>query len=158
MSGNSYSPGGRAAAWLYGIAIGLALFSGFGQMPLYKRYYITSIPGLGWSADFLALSNLHYVAAALLLGLLAWRLSLDLRQPGAAWRWGPRSWWGWSLLGLLVISGAAKALRNLGVFLPPPLLMALDFVHLGSAMAFMFSGLASILAPRKNKHLRGGLA
>ena len=151
MSEHTYSPGGRAAVWLYGIAVGLALFSGMGQMPLYNRYYLTSVPGLGWAGNFLALSDLHYLAAALLMGLVAWRLALDLRSPGAAWSWGPRSWWGWSLIALLVISGAAKSLRNVGVFLPPVALMLLDFVHLGSAMAFMFSGLASLFMGRKAK-------
>ncbi len=158
MSKHAYSPGGRVAVWLYGIACGLALFSGFGQMPLYNRYYLTSVPGLGWTGNFIALSDLHYLAAALLLLLVAWRLSLDLRAPGAGWSWGPRSWWGWSLIALLVISGAAKALRNVGIFLPPVVLMILDFVHLGSAMAFMFSGLVSIFRPRKDSYLREGLA
>ncbi|MEW5913089.1 MAG: FeS-binding protein [Thermodesulfobacteriota bacterium] len=138
---------GRVSRWLYGLAVGVALFSGFGQMPLYKRYYLADIPGLGWSANFLLLSDLHYLAAALLLGLLAWRLSLQARQAVPAWSWGPRTWWGWGLIGLLVVSGAAKALRNYGVFLPPPLLMILDFVHLGSAMALAFTGLALLLRP-----------
>ncbi|MCF8033310.1 MAG: hypothetical protein K9K66_09320 [Desulfarculaceae bacterium] len=157
MSKHDYSPGGRVAVWLYGIAIGLALFSGFGQMPLYNRYYLTSVPGLGWSGNFIALSELHYFAAALFMGLVAWRLALDTRA-GGTWSWGPRSWWGWSLIALLVLSGGAKALRNAGVFLPPLALMLLDFVHLGSAMAFMFSGLVSLFRPRKKQYLRGGLA
>ncbi|RJX29571.1 MAG: FeS-binding protein [Desulfarculus sp.] len=138
---------GRVSRWLYGLAIGVALFSGFGQMPLYKRYYLADLPGLGWSAKFLLLSDLHYLAAALLLGLLTWRLALQARQAAPAWSWGPRTWWGWELIGLLVVSGAAKALRNYGVFLPPPLLMVLDFVHLGSAMALAFTGLALLLRP-----------
>lgn len=158
MSKHEYSPGGRVAPWLYGIAIGLALFSGFGQMPLYNRYYLTSVPGLGWSGNFIALSELHYFAAALMLGLLAWRLALDLRESNAAWSWGPRSWWGWSLLALIALTGAAKALRNAGIFLPPFWLMILDFAHLGGAMAFMFSGLVSLFRPRKDTYLRGELA
>lgn len=155
MSLSSYSPGGRVARWLYGIAVGLALFGGFGQMPIFKRYYLADIPGLAWTANYYITSDIHYLAAALLLGLLAWRLTLDARTTGAAWSWGPRSWWGWTLLGLLVVSGGAKVLRNLGVFLPPPLLMVLDFTHLGSAMTFMFTGLVVLVKPGPKTDLRG---
>lgn len=154
MSQSTLSPGGPAARWLYGIAIGVALFSGMGQMPLYKRYYLTDIPGMAWANNFFTLSDMHYLAAALLLGLLAWRLALDGRGAGGVWSWGPRSWWGWSLLGLLAASGGAKALFNYGVFIPPTLFMIITLIHMGSAMAFMFSGLVSLLRPR-NKTLRG---
>ena len=155
MNARSYSPGGRAARWFYGIATGFALFSGFGQMPIFKRYYLADIPGLAWTANYYATSDIHYLAAALLLGMLAWRLALDTRASGAAWSWGPRTWWGWTLLGLLVISGAAKVLRNMGIFLPPPLIMVLDFTHLGSAMAFMFTGLVVLVKPKPKPNLRG---
>ncbi|MCF8124439.1 MAG: hypothetical protein K9K34_18715, partial [Desulfarculaceae bacterium] len=108
-----------------------------------------------WVADFYITSDIHYLAAALLLGMLAWRLALDTRTTGSAWSWGPRTWWGWTLLGLLVVSGAAKVLRNMGIFLPPPLVMVLDFTHLGSAMAFMFTGLVGLVEPKPKSNLRG---
>ena len=154
MSKHALSPGGRAARGLYGIAVGLALFSGMGQMPIYKRYYLTDLPGMAWAGDFIILSDLHYLAAALLLGLLAWRLALDIRAAGGLWSWGPRGWWGWTLLGLLAASGGAKAIYNYGVFIPPALFMLITFIHMGSAMAFMFSGLVSLLMKRKQT-LRG---
>ena len=103
MSRPTLSPGGPTARWLYGIAIGVALFSGMGQMPIYKRYYLADIPGL---------------------------------------------------LGLLAVSGGAKALYNYGVFIPPTLFMIITLIHMGSAMAFMFSGLVSLFRARK-QNLRG---
>ena len=149
MSTHDFSPGGRAARWLYGLATGLALFTGMAQLPIMKRYYIADLPGLAWSADFFTTSDLHYLAAALLLALLAWRLSLDARLAEVTWSWGPRSWWGWGLLGLLALTGLAKAARNWGLFMPPTAMVVLDLAHLGSAMAFMFTGLASLFMGRR---------
>jgi hypothetical protein len=138
MSKNST---GGFSKLLYFIAAGVAILSGMGQMPIMKRYYIADLPLMGWSQEFYIMSDLHYLAAALLLGLLAWRLSLSRRVINMSWSWGPRTAWGWTLLTLLVISGAFKVARNAGVFLDPALLMVLDFVHLGSGMAFMITGL-----------------
>lgn len=144
---NHYAPGGRPAGWLYALACGLLIFSGLAQLPVMKRYYLADLPGLAFSADFYVTSNLHYGAAALLLGLLAWRLGLALRQTGGRWSWGPRGRWGWTLLGLLLLTGAGKALRNAGVFVWPGMMLALDLTHLGAAMAFMLAGLG-VLARR----------
>lgn len=144
MSPNIASPGGRAARWLYGLAVGVAIFTGMAQMPIMKRYYIADIPGLAWTADFYVTSDLHYYAAGLLLALIAWRVGLAVRERGQGWSWGPRTAWGWTLLGLLAITGLAKVARNAGIFLSPTLMVVLDLTHLGAAMAFMFTGLALI--------------
>lgn len=48
------------AAALSGIAL---IFSGFGEMPMYKRYLVTSIPGLGWAGDYWIHLVIHYVSA-----------------------------------------------------------------------------------------------
>lgn len=149
MSAHDYSPGGRALRWAYGLATGLAVFTGMAQLPIMKRYYIADLPGLAWSADFYITSNLHYLAAALLLALLAWRVGLGLRGERPWFSWGPRAAWGWTLLAVLAATGALKAARNAGVYLPPALLLVADFTHLGAAMAFMFTGLGSLIRDRK---------
>lgn len=55
-----------------GTAYGLVLFfitlTGFAQMPIFKRYYIADIPGLGWLAQFYVTHSLHYIFAAVLIG------------------------------------------------------------------------------------------
>jgi hypothetical protein len=137
--------------WLYYIAAGVAVFSGMGQMPILKRYYIADLPLMGWSQNVFVVSDLHYLSVALLLGLLAWRLSLSRRVLDNSWSWGPRTVWGWTLLTLLFVSGAFKVMRNTGVFLDPFLIMMLDFVHLGSGMAFMFTGLIVLLGNSRKR-------
>ncbi len=43
---------------------GLVLFlTGMFEMPMSKRYYISSLPGMGWSADYITALYLHYAAA-----------------------------------------------------------------------------------------------
>lgn len=43
---------------------GLVLFvSGMFEMPMANRYYLTSIPGLSWSGDFITSLQIHYAAS-----------------------------------------------------------------------------------------------
>lgn len=151
MSKHKNSPGGGLARWLYGLATGLALFSGMAQLPIMKRYYLADLPAMAWSADFYITSDLHYLAAILLLAVLAWRLGLDARRGGLSWSWGPRFWWGWTLLAILAITGGAKVARNAGFYLGPTTMMWLDLTHLGAAMTFMFTGLISLIAGRRGR-------
>ena len=57
----------RFTHWVTAVSIFILLFTGFGQMPIYKRYYIDQIPGLGWSSNFLTTLNIHYAAAIVLV-------------------------------------------------------------------------------------------
>lgn len=149
MSPHDYSPGGRVIRWVWGVAIGLALFSGLGQMPMTKRYYISDLPGMGWSESFYTLVDLHYLSVAVALALIFWRIGLDLRHEIRWFSWGPRSWWGWTLIALLALTGAGKVLRNLGVFVSPSNMLLLDLTHLTTAMVFMVTGLVSLIRGRR---------
>jgi len=42
----------RTIKWLFALTITAMAISGFGQMPIFKRYYIADIPGLSWTADY----------------------------------------------------------------------------------------------------------
>jgi formate dehydrogenase gamma subunit len=57
----------RFTHWVTALSILALFFSGFGQMPIYKRYFVDQIPGLGWSSNFLITLNIHYYAAAALI-------------------------------------------------------------------------------------------
>ena len=49
--------------WAIAIS-GLILFlTGMFELPMSKRYYISSLPGLSWSADYMTSLYLHYIAA-----------------------------------------------------------------------------------------------
>ncbi|MCX7981390.1 MAG: cytochrome b/b6 domain-containing protein [Syntrophales bacterium] len=54
--------------WLIALS-GLVLFvTGLFEMPFAKRYYISSVPGLGWSEDYIVTLNVHYAAAIVFVG------------------------------------------------------------------------------------------
>ncbi len=65
----------RFTHWVTALSILVLFFSGFGQMPIYKRYFIDQIPGLGWSSDFIITLHMHYWAAAALIFISAYYLT-----------------------------------------------------------------------------------
>ena len=56
----------RLVHWLVAISTFALIFSGFGQMPMYARYGIADLPGMGWAADYHLTLTIHYVAGAFL--------------------------------------------------------------------------------------------
>jgi len=49
--------------WAVAISGLILLLTGIFELPVGKRYYIVTLPGLGWSADFITSLYLHYAAA-----------------------------------------------------------------------------------------------
>jgi hypothetical protein len=49
-SDNNYRLSGdkRVLRWVYILTLFAMALTGFGQMPIFKRYYISDIPGMGW--------------------------------------------------------------------------------------------------------------
>ncbi|MDW7674298.1 MAG: cytochrome b/b6 domain-containing protein [Bacillota bacterium] len=53
--------------WLIAISSFLLLFTGFGQMPLYRRYMLTEVPGFAWADQYFITISMHYIGAILLI-------------------------------------------------------------------------------------------
>lgn len=51
--------------WLVALSGVMLIFTGLGCLPLFKRYYITELPGFKWTADFYIVTKLHYIFAIL---------------------------------------------------------------------------------------------
>jgi cytochrome b subunit of formate dehydrogenase len=49
--------------WAIAISGLLLLLTGIFELPVAKRYYVITVPGLGWSADFITSLYIHYAAA-----------------------------------------------------------------------------------------------
>lgn len=60
--------GNRIAHWTIALSTFALIFSGFGQMPMYARYGVASLPGMAWAADYGITLIIHYAAAIVLLG------------------------------------------------------------------------------------------
>lgn len=70
----------RLTHWTIALSGMLLLFSGFGQMPMYKRYNIVKIPGLAWSSNYEITLLLHYFGAMLFTGALFFHLIYHVRR------------------------------------------------------------------------------
>ena len=64
----------RINHWLVAVSGILLIFSGFGQMPMYKRYFVTSIPGLGWSGNFEATLLMHNVVSIVFVAAVVFHI------------------------------------------------------------------------------------
>ncbi len=56
--------------WVLAISGFLLLFSGFGELPMYKRFMVTEIPGLGWAGDFFIHLKIHYLAGIVFVSVM----------------------------------------------------------------------------------------
>ncbi len=70
----------RLNHWLIAVSGILLLFSGFGQMPMYKRYNLIKIPGLAWSSNYEITLLIHYVSAAIFTGVVLFHLTYHFRR------------------------------------------------------------------------------
>ena len=143
---------GSRLKWLFTAAVLLALFTGFGNMPLYGRYYLADIPGLQWSGNFIVNMNVHLVAGAVVLALAVYYLAgmIILRKDQA-----PRTVLNRFLgiaLALVLISGLIAGVKNFAAWTPGlALMMTINFFHLATAMLFTAVGVVFLVVHWKNQ-------
>ncbi|WP_051185071.1 hypothetical protein [Desulfatiglans anilini] len=133
-------PGRKIIFRLYTLTWIVLAFTGFGQMPIFKRYYISDIPGMAWSADFFATHYIHYLGAVLLLGLIAFAavdyLVLDRRR----YRLSGAGLVRIALLAGIVVTGVFRVLKNLpDIVFSPGATMFIDIAHLGFMMLYLLA-------------------
>lgn len=132
---------------LYLAAMVVMVFTGFGNMPLYKRYYVSNLPGLSWASDFVANLQVHYLAGAVLLAVAAY-LALDWILTGR--RLARLTTTGLIrvvLLAGVVLSGGMMALRNLDSFkLGFASGVTFTLGHMMMVMVFLFFSLGCLIA------------
>jgi len=130
----------KVVRYIYLITVFFLTITGFGQMPIFKRYYIADIPGLGWLAQFYVTHYIHFLAAILILALMSYmiidylilqknhiRLTLSGYVRGAI------------LVGILA-SGVFLVIRNLtGSWFEPGFIIFMDLAHLGLVMTFLMA-------------------
>ncbi|MBP8979666.1 MAG: cytochrome b/b6 domain-containing protein [Syntrophobacterales bacterium] len=60
--------------WAIAISGLVLLITGIFELPMANRYYITSLPGLGWSGDFIKSLYLHYAASVVFIAASVFHL------------------------------------------------------------------------------------
>lgn len=135
---------------LYLIGMGVMVFTGFGNMPIYKRYYISDVPGLGWSADFVGNVSVHYLVGAVVLfivGYLGLTYILEHRQ---ALKLTVTGWIRTLLVAVIIGTGFVMLLKNLpSIRLDQTFMIIMNLSHMGSVMVFLFFSLGCLIAKAK---------
>ncbi|MBU1195885.1 MAG: hypothetical protein KKE62_13980 [Proteobacteria bacterium] len=120
--------------------------SGFSQMPIFKRYYIADIPGLGWLAQFYVTHMIHYIFAGLLIGFAAYMV-LDSVFNKTGFKKISRTGYIkiWIIAGLM-ITGLVLVVKNLsGIYMGHSMIIFLDISHLFLCVLFLMVSLYSLI-------------
>ena len=140
----------RPVRWLYVTTTFFLVLTGFGQMPIFKRYYIADIPGFGWLAEFYVTHYIHYLGAIVLLALAAYIVAdyLILKRNDRSMT--ATGYVRLALLTGIVASGGLLVIRNLtGTHFSPELIIFVDIIHLGLVMAFLLASLYCLIAKKQ---------
>ena len=60
----------RLEHWILALSGFILVFSGFGELPMYKRYMVTGIPGLSWAGDYYVNLKIHYLSAMVFVSIM----------------------------------------------------------------------------------------
>jgi len=140
----------RPLRWIYLTTTFFLVLSGFGQMPIFKRYYIADIPGLGWLAEFLVTHYIHYLGAIVLLALIAYLAADYLILKRNSRRLTASAYIRLVFLTGILVSGGLLVIRNLtGTHFSSEFIIFLDITHLGLVVALLIVSLYCLI---RKKH------
>jgi hypothetical protein len=121
-------------------------FTGMGQMPIFKRYYVADIPGMAWSADFYLTHTIHYLGAIFLLCFIMYAAADYLLSGRKIYKLTASGVYRVILLAGIVATGVVRVLKNLPeITFSPNFTMLVDISHLAFMMIFLFSALAFLI-------------
>ncbi|MCD4721383.1 MAG: hypothetical protein K8S13_16210 [Desulfobacula sp.] len=143
-------PFSKTRKYIYFITLFFITLTGFGQMPIFKRYYIADIPGLGWLAQFYITNRIHYTFAIVLIALAVYVVA-DYFFSGK--RHYTISTFGYlklfSISGLIV-SGAFMVVKNLpNVYFPHTFVIAIDLTHIVFCMLLLGASFYTLVMKKK---------
>jgi hypothetical protein len=119
-------------------------------MPIFKRYYIADIPGLGWLAEFYITHYMHYLFAIVLLGIAGYVITDHLTSNRKRLRLTLSGYLRGALVAGLIITGSLLVIRNLpGSGFSPGTIIFLDIGHLAMVMALLMVGFYCMVVKKK---------
>ena len=120
--------------------------TGFAQMPIFKRYYIADIPGLGWLAQFYVTHTMHYIGAICLLFVIAYSAAIYLGIMRKQFHLTISAYINIVLMGSIIVTGIFRVLKNLpDVVFSPSFTMFIDISHLGFMLVLMSFGIFTLV-------------
>jgi len=141
--------------YFYMTLLFLMALSGFGQMPIFKRYYIADIPGLGWLAQFYVTHYIHYLGAVALLAIGAYTLVRYMTVERPRRRISPYGLLQGLIMATIVLTGLLRVVKNYeGYYLSSGLIVFLDILHLAAVMLFLLVGLWGLRSKKRWTKIR----
>jgi len=136
--------------YIYLLTIFFITLSGFGQMPIFKRYYISDIPGLGWLAKYYVTHYMHYAFAALFVGFCVYFITGYIMAGRKYLKLTVTGYLRGVLISGLIATGVLLVLRNFeGYIFSHNLIIFLDLSHLVLVMLFLFTSLYCLIFKKK---------
>ena len=137
-------------SYIYGISFFFITLSGFAQMPIFQRYYIADIPGLGWLAKFYVTHLMHYIFAGIFIALVVYSIIdfIIFKMDFAHMRRDMvvRI----IIFSGLIFTGSLMVIKNFsGTPFPNGLIIGLDVFHLLFCMALIIFGLYQLIKGKK---------
>ncbi len=132
--------------YIYRITIFMLTLSGFAQMPIFKRYYIADMPGLGWLSKFYVTLYLHYLFGIIFLVFTACIITdffLTLRKK---YKITASGYIRVAILAGLTASGIILVIKNFaGYYYAPVFIVVMNLIHLGLVFIFLITGFTCII-------------
>lgn len=127
-----------ASRWdmlFFKLSVAVLILSGLAQMPIFKRYYISEVPGLAWTADYQFNHILHYAAAAILLVILFKWLITYLKNRSYSTKLSLSGKIRIILFLIIVVTGFFRAFKNLPDYYFSPLATtSIIWLHLAAGL------------------------
>lgn len=136
--------------YFYLITVFFLTLTGFGNMPIFKRYYIADIPGLAWLAKFYVTIYMHYIFAILLLGITTYVIIEYLFTKRKNIKITLSGYIRGAVVGGLITTGILLVIINLKFTgFAPGLIIFLYLSHLTLVMGLLMAGLYSVIFKKK---------
>ncbi|WP_320172966.1 iron-sulfur cluster-binding protein [Maridesulfovibrio sp.] len=135
---------------IFKLTIFIMALTGVAQMPIFKRYYISDIPGLGWLADFYLTNKVHYIFGAVLIFMVLYLLTMFILVGKQYFKLSSTGMVRVFLYVAVVGTGALRVVKNLhSVTFDPFMVMVIDWTHLGFAMLLGVAAMYAFFRGRK---------
>jgi hypothetical protein len=136
--------------FLYFVSLFFLVISGFGQMPVFKRYYIADIPGLEWLAQFYTTHIIHYVSAMVLIVLVFYILFDNIFSKNRSLKIKAPIYAKIAMLFVLITTGILMMIKNFtGTPFSPNFIIFINLTHLIFCVIFLAYTLHTLLTKQK---------
>lgn len=137
-------------SYIYGITLFFITLSGFAQMPIFKRYYIADIPGLGWLANFYITHLMHYIFAGIFISLVVYSIIYFIIFKKGFGQIAKDMIIRIIIFSGLILTGSLLVIKNFsGTPFPNGMIIMLNLLHLLFCMALMIFGFYQLIKRKK---------